>query len=109
MYGLAFQRFVFGVLGQSPGAFGDYVAVWAAAYVIGYLVVLLPAGLGAREGALAAGLPMLQLTTPAAALVIAVSYRLWLTVLEILPAVIYLARGARPQPRDTSRRDGSIL
>jgi hypothetical protein len=108
MYGFAFQRFVFGVLGQSPGAFADYIAVWAAAYVIGYLVVLLPAGLGAREGALVSGLTMLHLATFGEASVIAVSYRLWLTVLEIVPALIYLARGARRPPQDPTPRDGSI-
>ncbi|MEO6878162.1 MAG: hypothetical protein ABI205_06740 [Gemmatimonadaceae bacterium] len=108
MYGLAFQYFVRGVLGHEVGSTLDYVALWAAAYVIGYLVVLLPAGIGAREAALVTGLTTLSLATFGEAGVIAISARLWLTVLEIVPALIYLARGARPRPQDTIPRDGSI-
>jgi hypothetical protein len=108
MYGLAFQYFVRGVLGHDVGGTLDYVALWAAAYVIGYLAVLLPAGIGAREAALVDGLTLLKLTTGGPAGVIAVAARLWLTVLEIAPALIYLARGARRRPQDTTPRDGSI-
>ncbi len=108
MYGLAFQYFVHGVLGHDAGRSADYIAVWAGAYVMGYLAFLLPAGLGAREGALITGLTLLKLTTAGPAAVISVAARLWLTVLEIVPALIYLARGARPRPQDTTPRDGSI-
>ncbi|MDB4874106.1 MAG: hypothetical protein JWM41_552 [Gemmatimonadetes bacterium] len=109
MYGLAFQYFVHGILGHGAGSIADYVAVWSAAYVIGYLALLLPAGVGVREGALVSGLTMLHLATFGPATVVAISARLWLTVLEILPALIYLARGTRPRLQDTTRRDGSNL
>jgi hypothetical protein len=109
MYGLAFQYFVHGILGHGAGSIADYVAVWSAAYVIGYLALLLPAGVGVREGALVSGLTMLHLAAFGPATVVAISARLWLTVLEILPALIYLARGTRPRPQDTTRRDGSNL
>jgi hypothetical protein len=108
MYGLAFQYFVRGVLGHDVGTPADYIAVWAAAYVMGYLAFLVPAGLGAREGALFTGLTLLNLATAGPAAVISVAARLWLTVLEIVPALIYMARGARPRPQDTTPRDGSI-
>jgi glycosyltransferase 2 family protein len=106
MYGLAFQCFARGVTGQFTGALVDYIAVWAGAYVIGYLAFLLPAGLGVREVALIDGLTILRLTTPGPASVIAVSARLWLTVLEIAPALIFLALGTRPRPQATTPRDG---
>ena len=84
MYGLAFELFVRGVLGRSAGTATEFIAVWAGAYVTGYLAVLLPAGLGAREAA-----------------VLAVSARLWLTALELIPALLYLARATRPRPHVT--------
>jgi hypothetical protein len=108
MYGLAFEFFVRGMLGHAVGGTLDYVALWAAAYVIGYLAVLLPAGIGVREAALIDGLTLLKLTTAGPAGVIAFAARLWLTVLEIAPALIYLARGARRRPQDTTPRDGTI-
>jgi hypothetical protein len=95
MYGLALQFFVRGVIGHDTGSLVDYIAVWAGAYVIGYLAFLLPAGLGAREFALVDGLTMLRLTTAGPAGVIAVAARLWLTVLEIVPALLFLLRRTR--------------
>lgn len=108
MYGLAFQCLVRGLTGQDTGSLIEYVAVWAGAYVIGYLAFVLPAGIGVREAALFDGLTKLQLTTGGPAIVIAAVARLWLTVLEILPALIFLALGTRPRPQDTTPRDGSI-
>jgi hypothetical protein len=37
----------------------------------------------------------LKLATPRQAVVVTVTSRLWLTVLELVPGFIYLARGAR--------------
>jgi len=97
LYGVAFQLFAYGVLGAARGTTLDYVAAWAAAYVIGYLALAMPAGLGVRELAQADALTMLGLATAGQALTIAVTARLWLTLLELLPALFYLARGTRPR------------
>lgn len=97
MYGAAFAVFVRGVLGAAPGTFASYVTAYAWPYVIGYLAILAPGGLGVRELALAQTLTALGLATPQQALLISVTSRLWLTVLELLPGLLFLAAGARPR------------
>jgi hypothetical protein len=69
----------------------------AASYLAGYIFVLTPAGLGARE--LAMGVLLAQLLTPAAAAVIAVLSRVWFTLAELLPlALIPLLPRRAPAP-----------
>lgn len=58
----------------------------AASYLAGYLFILAPAGLGARE--LVMGLLLGQFLSPTAALVTAVLSRVWFTVAELLPLAI---------------------
>ena len=106
LYGVAFQWFVHGVLGTATGSTIDYIAVWAASYVIGYLALAMPAGIGARDVAQADALTMLGLATVGQGLTVAATARVWLTVLEIVPALIYLARGTRSRPQATTSRDG---
>lgn len=107
LYGLAYRALVAGVIGSAPGGVMDYIAVYAAAYVIGYLFILLPAGAGIREGIQMNALPMLGLATLGQATVIAVSARLWITVLEVAPALIFLARGSRRNTPVSTPRHGS--
>jgi hypothetical protein len=107
MYGLAFELFVRGVLGRDIGAPADYIAVWAGAYVIGYLAFLLPAGAGVREIAMMDGLGLFHVANVGDAGVIAICARLWITALEIVPALIYMARGRRHQSQRMTPRDGS--
>ena len=70
------------------------------AFVAGYLVFIAPAGLGAKEGVLAALLTV-HLPISSAAL-IAVAARLWTVVAEVFPALALLGRGVRSPdgPRD---------
>lgn len=58
------------------------VASWAAAYVIGYLTLLTPAGLGVREGALA--ILLFPIVPQGVAAVIAIMARLWMVAGEAL-------------------------
>lgn len=107
LYGLAFQWFVRGLLGVTSGTFTDYVAVWAACYVIGYFFIFLPAGVGPRDAALVVALPALHLTTPPQALLVTVASRLWLTILEIVPGLVFLlvyrrSRTDRQSPRPSA-------
>ncbi len=97
MYGAAFQVFVRGVVGAAPGTFANYVTAYAWPYVLGYLAILAPGGLGVREVALAQTLTALSIATPPQALLISATSRLWLTVLELLPGLLFLAIGARPR------------
>ena len=96
LYGLAFQAFVRGVTGDSRGTPIDYIAVWASSYVIGYLALAVPAGLLVREVTQADALTMLGLVaTVGQGAVVAITARLWMTLLEIVPALVYLLRGTR--------------
>jgi hypothetical protein len=106
MYGAAFELFVRGVIGGAPGTFADYVTAYAWPYILGYLAILVPGGIGVRDSALAVALGALKLATPPQAVVVTVTSRLWLTVLELVPGFIYLARGARRRPA-TTLRNGS--
>jgi Uncharacterised protein family (UPF0104). len=99
LYGAAFKLFVHGVIGTAPGSFADYVTAWAWPYVLGYLVLVAPGGIGVRDGALALALTALGIATPPQAALIMVTSRLWLTVLELLPGLTYMAIGGRPQPK----------
>jgi len=90
LYGLAFAWFVRGVIGDAPGATWQYVAVYTASYVVGYLFLFLPGGIGPREGVMVLLLTGLHLNTPKQALLIAVASRVWLTVLEIVPGLLFL-------------------
>ncbi len=63
---------------------------FAAAYVLGYVVVFAPAGLGVREGFLVALLtPYLGIGPSGAMAVVA---RIWTTILEVVPAAAFWAR-----------------
>lgn len=92
----------FWVLARALGLGGDFVPVasaFAAAYVLGYLMVFAPAGLGPREGFLILFLtPHLGATSSG---VIAVVARLWMTLVELVPAGIFWMRHvARSGERD---------
>lgn len=106
MYGLAFMWLVSGVLGESAGAPWQYIAVYAASYVVGYLVLFLPGGIGVREGVMAVLLTSLSLATPKQALLVAGASRIWLTLLEIVPGLLFVAHdAARRRPTDRLPED----
>ncbi|MFL5576049.1 MAG: lysylphosphatidylglycerol synthase domain-containing protein [Gemmatimonadaceae bacterium] len=94
-YGAAFRMFTVGVLGHAAGGTAAYVAAFTGSYLLGYLALFSPGGLGVRELALATALPALGLATPAEATVVTVASRLWLTVLEIAPGLLFLAAGRK--------------
>ncbi|MEP6692041.1 MAG: hypothetical protein ABJD07_12855, partial [Gemmatimonadaceae bacterium] len=103
-YGVAFALFSRALLTEPhralPGVLLPYIAVYACAYVIGYLFLPAPAGLGVREGVLVAGMTALGLATEPEAIVIAFASRLWLTMLEVVPGLLLLAyTGLRRGPR----------
>ena len=98
-YGVAFQFFVRGVLGSAAGATTSYIAVYAASYILGFLALFAPGGVIVRESALVAGMVRLGLASQADAFAVAVASRLWLTVVELLPGLVYLAL----TPRSSSK------
>lgn len=88
LYGGAFW-----LLASSFGVGEPFVVLapaFAAAYVLGYLMIFAPAGLGVREGFLIAFLePGLGAGAAAALAVVA---RLWITALELIPALGFAGR-----------------
>lgn len=98
--GTAFVLFV-SAFAHVPGdALVKTAGTVAAAYLVGYLFLLTPAGLGIREGAMFVLLG--QFLAPTEALVVAVLSRVWFTAAELLPiALLPLLPGgtaAAPHP-----------
>lgn len=93
-YGFAFELFVRGLLGVSPGEISSYIAVYTAAYILGFISPIAPAGLGVREFTLAAFMTQLGLANEADAALVAIAARLWLTIVELVPSGLYVATGA---------------
>jgi uncharacterized membrane protein YbhN (UPF0104 family) len=92
-YGIAFQLFVRGLLGTAPGEMSSYIAVYTAAYILGFISPIAPAGLGVRELTLAAFMVQLGLANEADAALVAIAARLWLTIVELVPSGLYIAAG----------------
>ncbi|MDQ3810830.1 MAG: hypothetical protein M3336_11115 [Chloroflexota bacterium] len=99
MYGLAFRLFAVGVLGHATGAAPVYIAVFTGSYLLGFLALFAPGGLVVREAVMASALAKAG-TSAGAAIVLVIASRLWLTALEIVPALCFLAhRALRRGPR----------
>jgi hypothetical protein len=102
LYGLAFELFAKGILGDAArGSSADYIAVYTASYLVGYLTLIAPGGIGVREAMLVLGLRAAGITSEPDGLVLALSSRVWLTALEVLPGVVLLLIGGRLSPRET--------
>ncbi|HKJ03380.1 MAG TPA: lysylphosphatidylglycerol synthase transmembrane domain-containing protein [Longimicrobiales bacterium] len=83
----------FWILAASFGHSGDLLPVasaFAAAYVLGYLMIFAPAGVGVREASLVALLTPYM--GPGASGVLAVVARIWTTVVELVPAGLFWMR-----------------
>ena len=91
LYGVAFRLLAMALFGHASGTAPSYIAVFTLSYLIGYLFLISPGGLGAREVALASMLPAAGLEAGAAATLLVVVSRLWLTVLEATPGLLLLA------------------
>jgi hypothetical protein len=107
LYGVSYQAMVAGVIGSATGPVSTYIAVYAGAYVVGYLAFALPAGAGAREVAQVDALLAAGLATGPQAAAIAVSARLLSMVVEIVPGLVLLARRPRAQNHELTQRNGS--
>jgi uncharacterized membrane protein YbhN (UPF0104 family) len=101
LYGRAFRVFTAALLGEATGGTSAYLAVYTASYLAGYLALVVPGGVGVREVVIIAAMQRFGLATVASATVVAWASRLWLTVLEILPGLLFLARADRGSPAPT--------
>jgi hypothetical protein len=106
-YGFAFQLLVAGVLGSAPGKATSYIAVFTGSYLLGYIALFSPGGIGVREGALSAMLRQVSLPVAGSAGIIALASRLWLTVLEVLPGLTLLLLNSLHSSRSSSSNASS--
>jgi len=105
LYGFAFRLLAVSLFGHAAGNTSSYIAVFTFSYLIGYLWLPAPGGLGAREEVLQNALALFALEAGAAAILLVLASRLWLTVLEALPGLVLIALG-RARPTPTNRRNG---
>jgi hypothetical protein len=92
LYGLSFWVLVRSL--GSAGALLPVASAFAAAYVLGYVMIFAPAGLGPREGFLIVFLTPHMGAGPSG--VVAIVARLWTTLVELVPAAAFwLARMRR--------------
>ncbi len=105
LYGAAFQLFVQGLLGPTTGGYAEYLAAYTISYLVGYLALFAPAGIGFREGAMVTVLTYAGLATSPQAALVALTSRVWLTLLEVVPGFAFWMHAAvhrRPPTRDPS-------
>jgi hypothetical protein len=91
LYGIAFRDLTVALFGGAAGRPSYYTAVFTLSYLMGYIVLFAPGGIGVRETSLMALLAAAGLETGAQATALAIASRLWLTVLEAAPGLILLA------------------
>src|SRR5215211_1844297 len=94
--GVAFAGLVASLYPLAASDVPVVVAAYAAAYAVGFLALLTPAGLGVREGILVIALAPVLPAGPA--LVVALLSRLWMMLVELAGAAVahQVARGRAP-------------
>lgn len=89
-FGIAFHLFVASVTSVAPSLFPALTAAYALAFLAGYAAIIVPAGLGAKEGALTV---LLASTTPlplGVSAAVALGARLWSIAGDVIPALVLL-------------------
>lgn len=89
-YGLAFALFAQGVTPQISRDPVLFIAGYSASYLVGFLALFAPGGVGVRELALSGFLVGIGAAGQGEAVILGAASRIWLTVLEILPGIIGL-------------------
>ncbi len=90
LYGVAFRLFCAALVPHTAGATSFYIASYTGSYLVGYLALFAPGGLVVREAMLVASLTNLGLMTAPEAWLVALASRLWLTVVEAMPGLLFL-------------------
>ncbi|MDZ7630540.1 MAG: lysylphosphatidylglycerol synthase domain-containing protein [Gemmatimonadaceae bacterium] len=105
-YGIGFGIFWTAVLGRGGGVSLAALAVYTASYLLGFLALFAPGGLGVREAVLAGLLLSLTLATPADAALLAATSGIWLRVLEVIPGLLFLPGVSLRRRSSISHTDG---
>lgn len=105
-YGVAFGIFWTALLGRGGGISLASLAVYTASYLIGFLALFAPGGVGVRETVLIGLLVSLRLATPADATLLAVISGIGLRILEVLPGLALLPGSSLRRRSSLSTPDG---
>lgn len=89
--GAAFFVFLTSFVDLPASTLGPVIGMNALAFIVAYVVVIAPAGIGFKEAALA--LLLAGYVPPGVAAALALAARPWSIVCEALPALLLLARG----------------
>src|SRR5690606_32931812 len=103
LYGVAFAMFAKGVTPRISSDPMLFIAVYSASYLVGYLALFAPGGLGFRELALGSMLVVLGMAGQGDAAILSATSRIWLTVLEVVPGLVGLLT-LSPSQRTALRR-----
>jgi glycosyltransferase 2 family protein len=90
VFGLGFALFVRSVSDPAAGSIPMLMGMCTAGYLAGWVAVFVPGGLGVREGVYA--LLLAEVLPGPVAAAVAILSRLWLTVVEVLVAVLLALR-----------------
>lgn len=86
--GVAFTFFVAAFVPDALQQSRELAGTVAASYLLGYVVLIAPGGIGVREVTMGGLLSQISGFPVAAALLVAVASRIWFTVAEILPLAL---------------------
>ena len=91
LYGIAFLCLNRAIVDLPRYDVIQHIAVNATSYVVGYLAIVVPAGLGVRERTLQGVMLAANMANPAQATAVSIVARGWQLIILVLPALIFLA------------------
>lgn len=106
-YGLTFFLFLRAFVDLPVSLLPTVTAIHAVAFLVGYLAVFSPAGLGFKDAALTLLLTLTGLMPSSVAASLAVVARLWSIAGELLPALLLLPGGIRRGDRSAVAQSSS--
>lgn len=90
LYGVAFRWLHLALLGHATGNLAGSTSAFTLSYLAGFLFLPAPGGIGVREDVLYRLLAQVGIATGGEAWLVVLGSRLWLTVLEVLPGILFL-------------------
>jgi len=97
-WGLGLRALALGLTPQAGASVAAYVAAWIGPFLAGVASIVAPAGLGVRDEVMRTMLVGAGVQSGHAIIVVVVA-RVWATVLEVVPAVVFLAVRQRRRGR----------
>jgi hypothetical protein len=102
LYGVAFLCLNRGIVDLPSYDVIQHIAVNATSYVMGYLAIVVPAGLGVREKTLQGVMVAAQMASEPQATAVSLVSRIWQLIILVLPALIFLAYRRPPNEKDSA-------